>query len=124
MQVIYFHDPDYERRSQERKRVQEVSSGKESEDGVVNALQIIPPLVQMFPEIEVRHADESGDLLARACVDRKYTWLFCGHTLYLVAPPAQHSALPRVLYSGSDVGCLLRVFAGETLLNREIQKGV
>ncbi len=115
-QVIYFHDPDYERRPQERKRVQEVSRGMASEDGVINALQIIPPLMQMFPEIELDHADEAGgSLLSRACLDKKYTWLFCGHTVYMVAPPlASCGGVPRVLYSGKDVAPLLQVFWRET----------
>lgn len=117
--MAYFHDPDYERRPQERKRVDEISSGMASDDGAVTALQIIPPLMQMYPEIEVHHADETGSLLKRACDEGRYTWLFCGHTVYLVAPPLlAGDNVPRVLHSGKDVAPLLFQYLRETRQQR------
>lgn len=101
----------------------EISRGVASSDGVITALQIIPPLMQMYPEIEVHHADDTGCLLKRSCEEGKYTWLFCGHTVYLVAPPASsslaaqgadHQGAPRVLYSGKDVAPLLFQYLRET----------
>lgn len=113
-QVIYFHDPDYQRRPQDKKRISVISSGLVQEDpdasvapashpqqkhhhhqhqegNPINAIHMVPPLMQLYPEIEVRHADDVGDLLHRAS-QGKWTWLFAGHTLYLVAPPAPQGA--------------------------------
>lgn len=55
------------------------------EENPINAVHMVPPLLQLYPDIEVRHADDVGDLLQRAS-QGKWTWLFAGHSLYLVDP--------------------------------------
>lgn len=137
-QVVYFHDPDYERRAQERKRVADVSrgmtepadhdvGGRATEHPQTNAqekitpVQIIPPLMQLYPDIEVHHADDAGpSLFQRAGAEAKYAWLFAGRTLYLVAPslrgsvqgvPSPESA--RILYASNHVAPLLSLYLKE-----------
>lgn len=93
---MYFHFPEYERRAQERKRVKQVASGMvhdAQEDGSgkeppIDAVQIIPPLMQLYPEVEVRHADDASDLVERA-QQGMFTWLFAGKTVYLICPASQ-----------------------------------
>jgi len=52
------------------------------------AVQIIPALLQLYPEIEVEHADDTSSLIERA-QQKKWTWLFVGRTVHLVAPPSE-----------------------------------
>ncbi len=108
-QVIYFHDPDYQRRPQDKKRIAEISSGlvpdpdicrRTREENPINAVHMVAPLLQLYPEIEVRHADDAGDLLQRAA-QGGWTWLFAGHSLYLVDPgssPANGIRGVRILH--------------------------
>ena len=51
---------------QERKRVAQVSSGLISDENNMPAVQIIPPLLQLYPDIEVEHADETSCLINRS----------------------------------------------------------
>ena len=93
------------------------------------AVQIIPPLLQLYPEIEVEHADDTNALLDRAALG-KWTWLFAGRTVYLVAPPegfvCSSSAVPitpqrrlkvlrsmRILHN-RDIAPLLALYLSET----------
>lgn len=138
-QVAYFHDPGYERRPQERKRVHEISRGivlaGEGDDGnggttttatttaatQLPAVQIIPPIMQLYPEVEVEHADDSSNIVARA-YGKKWTWVFAGRTVYLVAPPA-HSDMGsqdeesiyhvRIMHH-KDIAPLLQIYLRET----------
>ncbi len=117
-QVIYFHNPEYERRPQERKRVVEIAKGRVEEDfdseKKITALQILPPLLQLYPEVEVAHADEA--CLAHVSKGR-HLWLFAGRTLYLIAPKNEDkddetnpfSSRMRVLHS-RDVAPLLKAY--------------
>lgn len=80
--------------------------------------------MQLYPEIEVHHADETGTLCKRAA-EGKYTWVFAGRTLYLVCPqhqpaaeddvmrPNPHSCHMRVVHS-RDVAPLLALYLRET----------
>ena len=81
---MYFHNPEYERRPQDRKRVADVTRGlvEGTDEGMICALHIVPPLLQLYPEVEVAHADEA--FCARDIFPKKATWLFAGRTLYLV----------------------------------------
>lgn len=114
--MVYFHNPEYERRPQERKRVAEIAKGMVEEDKNITALQILPPLLQLYPEVEVAQADE-------ACLANipKPKWLFAGRTLYLIAPrqcdskDAEDDANPfssrmRVLHSSMGVAPLLQAY--------------
>ena len=67
-QVVYFHNPQYERRVQERKRISDVSVGANG----IEMVQVIPSIMQMHPDILVEHEDttifaESGSSVPR-CV--------------------------------------------------------
>ena len=42
--------------------------------------------MQLYPEIEVEHSDDTAALILRA-KQNKWTWLFAGRTVYLVGPP-------------------------------------
>lgn len=76
----------------------------------INAVQIISPLLQLYPEVEVRHADDASDLPARA-LQGACTWIFAGSTVYLACPvqeaercaeharQAPHSSCMRILRS-------------------------
>jgi hypothetical protein len=72
---------------QERKRVQEVSKGIVSDS--LPAVQIIPPIMQLYPDVEVQHADDSSAIISRA-YSNKWSWVFAGRSLYLVGPPLEH----------------------------------
>ena len=83
-------------------------------------VQIIPPLLQLYPEIEVEHADETPNLLRRAA-SGKWTWLFAGRTVYLVAPPLEEGdgGLGHVLHTmrvmhSEHIAPLLKFYLSET----------
>lgn len=101
--MVYFHNPEYERRAQERRRVADVARGvvEGAEEGQISALQIVPPLLQLYPEVEVAHADEA---CLRDC--SRHVWLFAGRTLYLVAPSGDECAT-------SPFSCRMRVLHSE-----------
>ena len=95
--MVYFHNPEYERRAQERKRVADVATGiveSTDDDKKITALQILPPLLQLYPEVEVLHADDSCCLTDRVIGISEggigpqgnfcCRWMFAGRTLYLV----------------------------------------
>ena len=44
----------------------QVSSGLISDENNMPAVQIIPPLLQLYPDIEVEHADETSCLINRS----------------------------------------------------------
>jgi hypothetical protein len=112
--------------TQERKRVQQVSSGIVNDEDGLPAVQIIPPILQLYPEVEVEHADDTGGLVHRARCG-KWTWLFAGRTVYLVAPMdegtsgAVHQEIRdsssayslRILHS-RDIAPLLQAYLKET----------
>lgn len=120
--------------SQERKRIREVSSGIVVDNGDANderampAVQIIPPLLQLYPEIEVEHADDTSALVKRAR-EGKWTWLFAGRTVYLVAPPSIPTGernegedevvmdSTRILH-GKDIGPLISFYLAENKLQQ------
>jgi hypothetical protein len=71
--------------AQERKRVEEVSRGVVDDEAGLPAVQFIPPIMQLFPDVEVEHADDSSSIVSRAR-SGKWTWVFAGRTVYLAAP--------------------------------------
>jgi hypothetical protein len=129
-QVVYFHDPEYQRRPQEKNRIAEISAGivnvaapdgREVDAFALTPVHIVTPLMQLYPEIEVAHADDTGELLSRAS-NGKWTWVFAGHTLYLAAPPPPPSqptadrmriGRVRIMYH-KDVAALLHAYLSET----------
>lgn len=94
----------------------------------ITPIQIVPPLMQLYPEVEVEHADETSTVCSRAAQGR-YTWLFAGRTLYLVCPQRRredasedaddvdaitcpHSSKMRVVHS-RDVAPMLQLYLRE-----------
>ena len=95
----------------------EVSKGVCSRDGVISPVQIVPPLMQMYPDIDIEFADDVGASLHEGCgTKNRYTWLFAGRTVYLFSPPSSSSSMgePRVLYSeDNSISSLLQVYLAE-----------
>ncbi len=80
--------------------MQDVSKGLVSE--TLPAVQMIPPIMQLYPEVEVEHADDSAAIFSH---QDKWTWFFAGRTLYLVAGE-------RIMHH-KDVAPLLAVYLRE-----------
>jgi hypothetical protein len=77
-QVVYFHNPDYERRRQERQKVASVSTGADCMEGV----QMIPCIMQLHPDIPVEVEDAHNLLDSKT----KWKWIFMGKIVYLRDP--------------------------------------
>ena len=112
----------------------EVSRGAVDESLNITAVQIVPPLMQLYPDIEVAHADEASLMSTCAAADigtchNKFTWLFAGRTLYLLVLRGENcggadeeddgyndtpfSSRMRVLHS-RDVAPLLNAYLSST----------
>lgn len=108
-QVVYFHNPQYERRMQERKRVEEVSKGK----GGIEMVQMVAPLMQLYPEILVEH--EETTLFAEDGRNRdKWAWLIMGRVVYLCSPSlsceGEEEESGRTIYYHPNVAVLLGIY--------------
>jgi hypothetical protein len=99
--------------------VQQVSSGKVDENDNLPAVQFIPPLMQLYPDVEVEHADDTSSLVQRS-KGGKWTWVFSGRTVYLVAPALDGGASEQDCMHGlrilhhTDVAPLLQLYLLET----------
>jgi hypothetical protein len=87
LQVIYFHNPQYERRMQERKRIEDVSKGKND----IEMVQVLAPIMQLHPEILVEHEDSAMPLFflykgKNEDAGKKWIWLVMGRIIYLCSP--------------------------------------
>jgi hypothetical protein len=90
-QVIYFHNPKYERRMQLRKQLDKYATGD------VEAVQFLPCLMQLFPEIPIVYEEENSS------IDKTFSWVLAGHTVYLRTPK-------RELYYHENLITLLSVY--------------
>ena len=89
----------------------------------ISAVQIIPALMQLYPEIEVEHAEDSHAILQRAS-QGKWTWVFAGRTVYLVGPPPppppssaclpQEQTVMMRVWHHRDIAPLLRYYLVQT----------
>lgn len=101
MQVVYFHNPQYERRMQERKRIEDVSKGT----GGIEMVQLLAPIMQLHPEILVRHEEE--DISSS---DRKsWIWLIMGRIIYLCSPWNEEEG-SRLFYHHMNLAVLLALY--------------
>ena len=99
--------------------MQDVSRGVVSE--TLPAVQIIPPIMQLYPDVEVQHADDSSAIMANA-YSGKYTWVFAGRSVYLVGPPHEHvlragdrqSIYEVRIMHHKDIGPLLEAYLRES----------
>lgn len=81
----------------------EVSKGLVLDD--LPAVQIIPPIMQLYPDVEVQHADDTN------CLGGKWMWVFSGRTVYLIAP--SDGGEVRIMHS-KDIAPLLHKYLKET----------
>jgi hypothetical protein len=103
---------------QERKRIQVVSSGMHEEAGegkdettAVSAVQILPPLLQMYPDVEVEFADEICWKDVRKRIESgNHTWLVAGRTIYLISPSRGGTIMHC---SGNHIAPLLQMYLHE-----------
>lgn len=112
-QVVYFHNPEYERRPQERKQVEAVSRGLLQQEAAPQ-IQLISSIMQIHPEILIEQEDT--DMLVHASKKTKsWTWLFMGRTVYLCSP-STHDDEPssRVIYYHPNVAMLLKHYLSKT----------
>ena len=81
-QVVYFHNPDYQRRITCLEPVQNIAEGTTSTaDATASAaLYTLPSLLQLHPEITVIFDDCHG------MQHGHWHWLMMGRTIFLVAP--------------------------------------
>ena len=79
-QVVYFHNPSYRQQVQERNNVHGVSTG------AVEAVHVIPPLMQLYPEIEIMYEEAIINLLKPS---NTYSFVVLGKRVYLLTPNRQ-----------------------------------
>lgn len=79
-QVVYFHNPKYESRLQERNNIDAINKG--SCEGV----HILPCIMQIYPEIQVVYeGDDFGtNILEPDNKDNCDTWVVAGKKVYLL----------------------------------------
>jgi hypothetical protein len=76
-QVAYFHNPAYQIQQQERSETQRVSNG------TIEAIHVIPPLMQLYPDIEIMYEEAHIDLL-HPC--KTFAFVIMGKRVYLLTP--------------------------------------
>jgi hypothetical protein len=86
-QVAYFHNPAYKIQTQERSDVANISNGK------MDALHVIPPLMQLYPDIEILYEEAHINLLAPSTT---YAFVIMGKKVYLLTPDRQIHHHPNV----------------------------
>ena len=115
-QVIYFHNPQYERRVQERKRIDEVSRG----EGGIDMVQVLAPIMQLHPEILVEHEDTSSYMFpgatttASVAKKQQWIWLVMGRIIYLCTPWDDEEQC-RTVYHHENVAVLLALYRKKVL---------
>lgn len=77
-QVIFFHNPSYTKRMQERTNLEGLCFGD------LDAVHIVPCMMQLYPEIQILHDD--GEFNVSGAKAGQYHWLLCGHRVYLLTP--------------------------------------
>jgi hypothetical protein len=76
-QIAYFHNANYKLQQQERRDVTSVSTGK------IEALHVIPPVMQMYPDIEILYEESHIDLLHAS---KTFAFVIMGKKVYLLTP--------------------------------------
>ena len=93
-QVAYFHNPSYKQQAQERSDIDKVSRG------LVEAIHIIPPLMQLYPNIEILYEEAHIDLLQPSNI---FSFVIMGKQVYLLTPQ-------REIYHHCNVTILLELY--------------
>lgn len=84
------------------------------------SIQIIPPLLQLYPDIELQHAEETTSM---SLISNKWTWLFAGRVVYLVGPVKnspcsrdddnEFSGM-RIFHAGRSISALIAAYIADT----------
>lgn len=107
-QVVYFHNPQYERRKQERKDVDAVSKGS----GQIEMIQLLPCYMQLHPDILVEHEDTC--IFAPSHHEKqKWAWLIMGRKIYLCSP-WDEGEQARQIFFHPNAAVLLHLFREKT----------
>lgn len=78
-QVVYFHNPDYIRRSTLLEPIDDIAKGSAQNDNDgCQSLYTIPSLLQLYPEITLLY-DDCGNLF-----DGNWHWLLFSKKMYLI----------------------------------------
>lgn len=75
-QVVYFHDPAYSKRIQERTDMEALAYGTKE------FVHIVPPIMQLYPEIDLVYEEEH----INPDTHGRYSWMLAGHRMYLLTP--------------------------------------
>lgn len=108
-QVVYFHNPQYERRRQERKNVDAVSTGK----GNIEMVQLVPCYMQLHPDILVEHEDTCIFDPNSQIKKDKWAWLIMGRVVYLCSPWDEEEQA-RTIYYHPNAAVLLKMYRKRT----------
>jgi hypothetical protein len=93
-QVAYFHNPGFCVQTQERSDTEKVSKG------LVEALHVLPPLMQLYPDIEVVYEEAQIDLLHPSV---HFSFVIMGKKVYLLTPNRQ-------IYYNTNVTILIKLY--------------
>ena len=105
-QVVYFHNPQYERRAQDKKRVESISKGDVSS---VDMVQLLAPIMQLHPDILIEQEDSTIFSECSTKVPRdKWAWLIMGRTVYLCSPHEGEEG--RTIYHHPNVAEMLHFY--------------
>lgn len=79
-QVVYFHNPRYERRMQRREGFEAMLRGE------CEAIHLLPCLMQLYPDVELLYEDEAFNPHASAhpAGGARAWWVMAGKRLYLL----------------------------------------
>ncbi len=80
----------------------------DEKDGIP-AVQILPPLMQLHPDVEVEHVDDSSTLVKGALAG-KWAWVFASHTVYLVEPTKDESVYGLRILHHKDIAPLFQTY--------------
>lgn len=79
-QVVYFHNPAYQKRIQERVDVEGLSVGLPAGHAAVH---VLPCIMQLYPNIKLLFEEDRFDLGA---LREDYAWVLAARRIYLLAP--------------------------------------
>jgi hypothetical protein len=86
-QVAYFHNQSYQIATQERSNTAAVTRG------MISAIHVLPPLMQLYPDIEVVYEEAHIDLLQPS---PGFSFIIMGQKIYLLTPTKQIYYHPNV----------------------------
>lgn len=76
-QVVYFHNPQYQRRRQPLNEVRQIARGAKG------AVHLLPVIYQIYPSVESLHEDDFFSLVVSKPQSECFKWIFMGNDVYL-----------------------------------------